>query len=153
MLETVYPREMKLKRRNLFALFILAGFTAGIYLPIWFLINREALNDLQSEEKLGQGIFIFTLIIFFVSILITIFSNNWWLPELFHYVDIIALLLIVDQCSKVRRILNHHFNEFLGKDITLSIMFTFFLNIFYLQYKINKLLEDMSNTKEKVELA
>jgi hypothetical protein len=47
----------------------------------------------------------------------------------------ITLLL---QCFKVRRIFRSHFNEHLGGDIPFSGLATFFFQIFYLQYKINR---------------
>ena len=50
----------------------------------------------------------------------------------------ITIVLIV-QAFKVRDMLRDHFNYYLGHDIYWSGILTFFLWIYYLQYRINRL--------------
>ena len=49
----------------------------------------------------------------------------------------VTIIMIV-QCFKVRRVFREHYNDHLRGDIPFSGLATFFLGIFYLQYKINR---------------
>ena len=51
---------------------------------------------------------------------------------------IVAITLLV-QSFKVRRILQEHFSESLGQTVSFSGVALFFFQIWYLQYKINRL--------------
>ena len=44
--------------------------TFGIYGPFWFLTRRDQLNALHSPEKLGKGVFIFSIVLYIISLLL-----------------------------------------------------------------------------------
>mgnify|MGYP005865705369 CR=1 FL=1 len=129
--------------------------TAGIYYPCWFLTRRDHINALHSREKIGKGVFIFGIVIFSISIFLVFVSGfleamgeELGMSEFLlmamevDFVDsllslVVGITLLV-QCFKVRRIFRDHFNGHLGRNISFSGWATFFFQIFYLQYKINR---------------
>ncbi len=61
-------------------------------------------------------------------------------PMVFVFITLLSgYIIALVQSFKVKRILAHHFNHVLNKNITFSGIMIFFFNIMYLQYKINKL--------------
>ncbi len=129
--------------------------TAGIYFPCWFLTRRDKINELHSDEKLVKGVFIFGIVVFSISLFLMFVSGFLEgmaeslgsveflaMAELIDAIDsllslAVAIILLV-QCFKVRRIFRNHFNEHLGRNIYFSGLLTFFFQIHYLQYKINR---------------
>ncbi len=129
--------------------------TAGIYHPCWFLTRREQINELHSDEKLGKDFFIFGIVIFSISLFLAcVIGVLEGMGEVLGSVEFLAMAEAVDaidsflslvvviillvQCFKVRRIFRNHFNEHLGRNIYFSGLLTFFFQIHYLQYKINR---------------
>lgn len=132
----------ELQRRNVLLVFFLALITGGIYVPVWFLKQREAINDLNSNESLNDLPFIITIMLCTVSLTLTISLEFIMDPVLHKSVEITTSLLnsvggiiTLVMSFKVRRIFYQHFNE------QSSATATFFFTIYYLQYKINKYLE------------
>ncbi len=134
--------------------------TGGISQPIWFMKRRKALNNLRSPEKLGIVGLSVALAGFIANFCLPIVGSVKWgswvdaentLGPLHPLILLAAGTIIVVQCFKVRRILIDHltpqqegmFSESvrLQYDDLLSRMRTFFLGIFYLQYKVNGLLD------------
>jgi len=144
-----------IKRTPVILTIIFEIITAGIYAPCWFLSRRDQINELQSDEKLGKGAFIFAIVILSISLFLMFVSgflggmgdelgNAAFLAmaedvgaiePLFTLVAAITLLV---QCFKVKRIFRNHFNEHLGRNIPFSGLATFFFQFSYLQYKINR---------------
>ncbi len=142
-LETIHTQ---LKKRNVILMLFFMIITLGLYYPIWFLRRRDAINKLHSKEKLGSGIFIF-------SILATCIYLFFYFMRGFYYYDIviskeyetyssitsiIVWIVLLVQGFKVKRIFDEHFNLHLNRGISFSNLATFFFNILYLQYKINR---------------
>jgi len=123
----------ELKKMNVFLMIFLGLVTGGIYLPIWYLRKRDAINSLQSGEKLGSGVFVSVIVLFGASWLI-IFSGS----ESYGMLDLIAAIILLVQRFKVRRIFTEHFNVHLQRRISFSGAATFFFGAYYLQYKINE---------------
>jgi hypothetical protein len=133
--------------------------TGGIYQAIWFLTRRKALNSLHSPEKLGMAGLSVALVGFIASFCLPIVGSVKWgswveaenvLGPLHPLILLIAEILIVVQCFKARRILVDHLTPReeamfsasirIQNDELISRAGTFFLGIFYLQFKINALL-------------
>jgi len=129
--------------------------TAGIYYPCWFLTRRDQINELHSHEKIGKGVFIFGIMILSISLFLALVSGFLeGMGEGFDTVEFLVIAKGVDgidkllslvvgitllvQCFKVRRIFRNHFNDHLGRNISFSGLATFFFQIYYLQYKINR---------------
>jgi len=124
--------DNELMETNVLLMIFLTVITVGIYRAIWFLRRRDAINSLQSKEKLNTGVFVFIIVLYSISVLVNLADGN---SSLLYLIAGITLLV---QCFKVRRIFNEHFNTYLKKDISFSGVATFFFTIFYLQYKINR---------------
>jgi len=54
-------------------------------------------------------------------------------------IDWVIKIVLIIEVFKVRKILDTHFNTYLGKNERFSVIFTLLFGIFYLQYKINRL--------------
>jgi len=133
-----------LKKMNVSLLVFLTIVTLGVYMPIWFLSQKAGLNAFNTKEKVGSGffagIFVFSIIIFSIAGIANIVSifTDVQTPKTV-YMELICQIALIIQAFKIKSILNEHFNEHLKKDVSFSGAHTFFLTIFYLQYKINKL--------------
>ena len=134
-INSVNQEVFEFKKVNILLVILYSVISFGIYLPVWFLKRRDAINKLQSTQKLGKGIFIFVIIAYAMNIALVLLSAY----TISKWISIVAAIILIVQAFKVRRILNDHFNVYLKKDIKFSGPATFFFNIWYLQYKINKL--------------
>ncbi len=156
MTQSSKPTEHSIKKTSVILTIIFTIITVAIYYPCWFLTRRESINALNSREKLGRGVFIFAVVMFSVSLFLSFVIggleglgeglNNMEFVAISKGVDAIdriiftvAAITLLVQCFKVRRILRQHFNEHLGRDVPFSSVALFFLQIYYLQYKINRL--------------
>lgn len=130
--------------------------TAGLYYPCWFLTRRKAFNSFSTYDKLHVIPFIFVIVIFSISIILNCISGYWemmgeenfdmaalhrahGIDQVDRLITSIAGIVLVVQCFKARRILRDHFNLSLGRNVEFCGVTLFFLGIFYLQYKINRL--------------
>ena len=134
-----------LKRSSVIAVVLLSLLTGGLYTGIWYLRRRKSLNSLDSASKLGvtgPAILLIlttaylmlpaastagtiTLLAVGVTNLAMAFTVRWMLVD--HLRGVITAVL--PQSSALQAQYNP------------SSVLTFFLNIFYLQYKINELVE------------
>ena len=125
-----------LQKKSVFAIIILSIVTLGVYVPVWFLKQRNALNNLNSEKKINWDPYILLIfsIISIILIVPTIIIGGWVniISDIINWAIAINIILL---SFSVRRILKEHYN------IDISGLATFFLSIWYLQYKINKLPE------------
>ena len=140
--------------------------TGGIYQAIWFMTRRRALNNLYSSEKLGMAGLSVALAGFVASFCLPIVGSVKWgswveaenvLGPLHPVILLLAEIIVVVECFKARRILVDHLTPRqeamfsasirIQNDDLVSRMGTFFLGIFYLQYKINELLEWLISDK------
>lgn len=138
----------ELKKVSVILIIFLTVITAGIYYPAWFLTRRNAINSLQSKEKLNSGVFVFAIVVFSISLLLAFISGASeglgemdtakGLDAFSRILDLVAGITLLVQCFKVRRIFNEHFNVHLKRDIQFSRVATFFFSIYYLQYKVNR---------------
>jgi hypothetical protein len=145
---------------GIFAMCLLTLVTAGLYQPVWFLTRRRALNTLHSREKLGVWPIAVALAALLASLAIPIVSGFKWgswveaenaFPPLHPFILLLAAILIIVQCFKVRRILLDHLAPRqegmfsagirLQNEELFSRMGTFFFGTFYLQHKINEMLD------------
>jgi len=139
---------------------LLTLLTGGLYQPIWFLSRRKALNALHSREKLGVWPIAVILAAVVASLSITIISSLKWgswvtvenaFPPLLPFILLVAGILLMVECFKVRRILLDHLAPQQGGIFSAGIRLqheelfsrvgTFFFGIFYLQHQINDMLD------------
>ena len=145
---------------GVFAMCLLTLLTAGLYQPIWFLSRRRALNNLHSREKLGVWPLAVALVALVASVCLPIVGSikfGSWVeaenayPPLHPIILLVAGIIIIVQCFKVRRILLDHLAPRqegmfsagirLQHEELFSRMGTFFFGIFYLQHTINGMLD------------
>ncbi|MGR3309521.1 MAG: zinc ribbon domain-containing protein [Candidatus Brocadiales bacterium] len=146
--DTLSQSGPELEKTSVILLIILMLITLGIYYPIWFLKRINAINNLQSEEKLGPGVFIFAIVGIIAVLLLGLISGSMekageidtarGLNTFCSMLNLGVAIALLVQCFKVRRILNEHFNAHLQRGIEFSWVAIFFFHIFYLQYKINR---------------
>lgn len=151
---------------SVFGAVLLTFLTGGIYLPIWFLTRRKAFNQLRSAEKLGIFPSLVALIGFIANVCIPIVGSIKWgtlvegenvLFPLHVFAWFVAVVIMVVQCFKVRRMLLDHLAPRQEGMFSASIRFqyddlfsrmaTFFLGVFYLQYKINGLINRLTTSE------
>jgi uncharacterized membrane protein YbjE (DUF340 family) len=141
--------EQELKKSSIILIIFLTVITAGIYYPVWFLKRRNAINILQSNEKLNSGVLIFAIVALSIILLLAFISGvseELGEMDIARELDAFAMILnlvvgitLLVKCFKVRRIFNEHYNVHLKRDISFSRVATFFFQIYYLQYKINRI--------------
>jgi hypothetical protein len=118
----------------------------GIYVPIWFLRRRRGLNSLDSPRKLG---------VLGPVALLGLQVTYLFLPE--HstpdtIVGLAIVIMIMLLAFRVRFMLADHMESKIKAVLPVSVgiqgssnpsnLLTFFLNIWYLQYKINQLVDE-----------
>jgi len=147
-----------LKRTSVTLVIALSFLTVAIYYPVWFLRRRRALNGLHARDKLNAGVFVVAIVLFSVGLLLMLVSGalegfgeglgrhdllavSKGLEGFAQFLNLVAAIALLIQCFKVRRILTEHMQARPGRPVSLSGLATFFLQIFYLQYKINRILD------------
>src|SRR2546426_666684 len=152
--------EAKFEKTSVVVVILLSFITGGIYLPIWFLRRREAINGLRSPESIGW-VAPFAATVAFSLGLCAAFASGFAgamglreaVGELFASGRVLAMVgavLILFECFRVRRIVLDHLHTqssglfassvALERDTSFSGVATFFFGIYYLQYKINRFL-------------
>ena len=149
----------KMQPMKVWVLLLITMITNGIYIPIWYVQRLEVFNDLDSERKLSRKMLIFSTVISilvsfmpFVLVLTVLVigpeSNNpvdgssiaetvlvifTAVFGLFYLCAIVVGFYLVFVAFQTRRILMDHFG------ISLSVIWTFLFNVYYLQYHCNRL--------------
>jgi hypothetical protein len=161
------PGDAPFSPMNLGVMIALSILTLGVYIPIWFIQKRSGINELNSERKVGLFLPILALILtsviallnFGVGAQIATVHNvelRWdWIANLVVIAVVEAVMLV--QAFLVRSILEDHAT---GQNLgplagsmalmhrsSFSAIGTFFFGIFYLQYKINEMVETWPRTQ------
>jgi len=136
-------KEKKLRKKNILLMILFTLITYGIYQPIWFLKQISAINNLKSKEKLTNTPFIFVIVIYGISVLFLLIYNTtqFNIDLIDSLINLTGAIIILVMSFKVRRIMHQYFNVVLKKNIKFSKIYTFLFTIYYLQYKINRILD------------
>jgi hypothetical protein len=148
------PSATDLKRRSVLLMVVLTLVTFGLYYPIWFLRRRAALNRLDSPRKLRlwpfavfTAWFAFQFIVGFAAALRAHGQvARGETPLLFNLFQLGINILMLVQSFFTKDILEDHLsgpgddvpNALFVDSVKLSGVMTFFFQIFYLQYVINR---------------
>jgi hypothetical protein len=157
--QTLSREYAPLADASLLGMCLLTLLTAGLYVPIWFLIRLRALNNLHSNEKLHVLPATVALAALVASLSIPFLGSFKWgswvaaenaFPGLHPGILLVAGLILVVQCFKLRRILLDHLAPRqegmfaagirMQHEEMFSRMGTFVFGIYYLQHKINSML-------------
>jgi hypothetical protein len=152
-----------LKRRSVIVMIALSLVTFGFYYQIWFFRRRTALNQLDSPRKLALWPFIVATVWFAFQFIVGVARGlagpGQLIGEgtalLFTVVRLAIGILMLVQCFFTKDILEDHFagpgdqvaaSSLFADTVRLSGVLTFFFQIFYLQYAINRYLADSKST-------
>jgi uncharacterized protein DUF4234 len=144
-----------LRERRILAMIVFTIITWGLYVPIWFLRRRSALNQLKSDRKLQLYPFIAIFALLFVEFLAGFVLGFTRDVALLPSLRALGLLVrigmtvtLVVQAFRVREILEDDLTEKqpsipspgtnFGDAHKVSTLLTFFLGIFNLQHVINR---------------
>lgn len=143
--------QNQLQKQSIFLLLIISILTFGIYIPIWFLNRVEAFNNLHSRTKLSEFPLIIVLVLFISSMMLTIsviFSLNFSMflmaDGINMVINLVGGFIILIYSFSVRSILEDQY------DTSVSAIFTLLFSVFYLQYKINKLIDRHNLYEENI---
>jgi len=122
--------------------------TLGMYSIVWFMRRREAVNKLNSTEKISEGVLIAIACFLAASLMFGFFSGVFeessgkifnGLGNLAGFIGGVSSLFMG---FKYRKILRDHLRE-IRPDVKLegfaSGLWTFLFGVMYLQHKINQL--------------
>ncbi len=148
-----------MKKISLIQMTALTLMTTGLYLAWWLWTSREAINRLQSSEKLEEDALSLPLLLFgtglFVNVCILIvlagFGDPAKLPAMYALTGIChlsGLASIWVYSFKIRRILQEDWGR-AGGCSPLSEPLTWFFPVFYFQYRINRF-ERAGNDERRV---
>jgi len=141
-----------LKRRSVVLMIVLTLLTFGVYYPIWFLRRRSGLNRLNSPRKLQLWPFVIVVLWFACQFIAGIVAGlngqpiGGSLALVFNIVQLAVGILLLVQSFFTKDILEDHLsgpgddipNPLFAETVKLSGVMTFFFQIFYLQYVINR---------------
>jgi len=130
---------------------LLESVTLGIYTVIWFMKRRDAINNLNSENNISEGVLIAiacfmtaSLMFGFIAGFFEVFDHdtNKLMRGLSNFAGLFSSIASIVIAFKYRKILRDHCRE-MRPDVNLegfaSGLWTFLFGIMYLQYKINEM--------------
>lgn len=143
-------------KRRVVTMILFCVVTLGLYYPIWFLRRRPALNSLDSPTKLAVWPFVTYIAVWVIQLAYGI-ARGEEAPDpesgtevLLTLINIGSTLWVVFQGFRTRDILQDHLagpdaeafgtGMFTTKRTLLSGPMTFFFQIFYLQFVINRMI-------------
>jgi hypothetical protein len=146
------------KKVNIALMILLIFITFGIYNAYWYLSRKNDINKLSSKLKISSGFFIFAIVLQSASLILNLFSgflegigealNQYAILQLARQlksfdpiINILLFIVFIFAAFKVKRIFQDHLSAITGSPYPFSALATFFFQICYLQYKINKLSE------------
>ncbi|MEJ2009299.1 MAG: DUF4129 domain-containing protein [Acidobacteriota bacterium] len=160
------PAAPELEKSNVALLVILTLATFGLYYPIWFMQRRSGINSLRSREKLGVGVFVIVFALLALVLVLNVSRSYFpslginWLRVFDSMVWAFSGVLLLIESFKVRGILEAHAEGSVGglfagsinlaQESSLSGVATFFFGIFYLQHKINGMVEARAESQPDV---
>jgi hypothetical protein len=136
---------MPLKRSSAVLVVLLTLLTGGIYLGIWYLRRAKALNALESESKIGA----FGPVVLIVLGVVLLFVPTP--PPGPRAVAVLLGIVSLVLAFRTREIMMDHQRHLvravvpqsagLQDQFDPSSILTFFFHVWYLQHKINELVE------------
>lgn len=141
------PRKVAIQRMHLCKVVLFQVLTLGIYTPVWFLRRLDAFNahDARADKQVSDtlvyvmlGCSILALVGgFFAGFLQAMQSPSAVVADgVSTLANIISVVLMVIAAFQVRKVLQERFT---AEGTPLSGVWTFFFNVLYLQYRINRL--------------
>ncbi|HAS39359.1 MAG TPA: hypothetical protein DCS93_02725 [Microscillaceae bacterium] len=129
--------------------------TLGLYIPLWFITYRTALNSLQAQKQLPITGPVVTLVLLgtwhlfnFLSFFTDFTGDNESLNNIYdsiYFISFIAgIIWSIILSFQVQRMLSSY-TQTQKYAVGYVGLFTFLFNIFYLQFKVNQLIRYEEN--------
>lgn len=148
-------QKIQLPFQNVIITILLSLITFGIYIPVWFIINRHSINSMVEGKQmpLTGPIVILVLyglstIISFLSIFVELFGeaaalNNYY-DNIDNFVTLIGWIWTTVLSFQVQYIFKRYTqqNQY---EVGYVGVFTFLFGIYYLQYKVNQIIRYEDN--------
>lgn len=131
--------------------------TLGLYGPIWFLRRLGAFERLRGERRLNPGLLTASLIFTAASIVLSFATTlagdgafaarvgnttlGALMDNLAAFLDLLALLLLIHQSLRLRRMLKDHVLEATGREPRITALWSVLFQQIHLQHVINGLKE------------
>src|SRR3989344_7147249 len=153
------------KKKNIALSIIFTIITLGIYNCFWHILRVKELNNLNTQKKVGKAGGIIALLFLIVGILgvfwlaeeilrttpiFPIKFTKTQLPIILVVVSTILLakITLIFQAFKVRSIINEALQN-KNSNVKISSIYTLLFNNLYLQYEINRIIDDKEQNKRK----
>ena len=134
-----------LTRKSVWLMILLTIITLGIYEPYWYLTRYQRFNALSSAAKFTQTTILFWLGWFVVDAVFIVASFTLLQSDavrgieiICKYVNLFAGIYAIVLAFRAKRIILEHLSNMGRNDIYMSGILTFFFQVFYIQYKINR---------------
>ncbi len=155
------------QKRSVILMLFLCIITLGIYPSIWYIRRVPEFEGLHTEKTLNKGLSIFLLCMIIAALIVMplgsilrnfgiIFENPIIeflsiLPQAFIFaiqiiVYLILILLYISLAFRARTIINDALQR-KGIQRKISGFFTLIFNLLYLQYEVNRIMDDKEETK------
>jgi hypothetical protein len=153
-IKEVQHTKQVLQKKSVFLVWLFSFLTLGIYAAFWYLKRKPEFDNLGTQKKLSKGlaitylIFIIICAIYNLAIMIMGYTlQNVSEGNIILSVIVIPLIVLhLILAFNTRTILN---DVWASKKITrkVSWLFTLIFGLFYLQYEINRTIDNRENEK------
>jgi hypothetical protein len=155
------------RKKSVLILILISIVTFGIYPAFWYFKHSPEFDNLMTNTKSKKGFAIFYIFLAVLSILNFVFLNflvsqqsgsmpvsNFSEIPLYLVLSFVTLIFIFILIFVASLILAFNYRKILnealinkGSNVKLSGFYTFLFNFLYLQYEINRIVDDKENNK------
>lgn len=143
--------SLQSQKMSVLLLILLTVVTCGIYTLVWLSQRRPFLNSLDRSEQVSAGMINTVIGCYSVSFILGLaagITDNDGLDGLSRLFSFVSSITLLVSCFRWKRMFERYLvRSSVGGYQKLSGLATFFFNIYYLQYRINKL-SDLSGVAD-----
>lgn len=122
-------------RQPVLVCIVLTVITCGLYAPIWLMQRRAFLDSLRSRQKLEIALPVVSLVASVMHLLVLFFADQTGFESILSLASTVPLLIA---CFRAKSMIQEELVA-MGSPNRLSGVATFFLTIYYLQWRLNRL--------------
>ncbi|HLC78430.1 MAG TPA: hypothetical protein VJH92_04855 [Candidatus Nanoarchaeia archaeon] len=155
------------RKKNVYLMFFLSTITLGIYTSFWFKNRSKEFNNLETKKKMPRAIqtilvvtsivSVFSLITLMLSIspeeMGILYQNTTTMQStltiLFLAGTLLTIILGIILSFYSRSIINESLKYNKNLEAKLSGFLTFIFGAFYIQYEINRIIDDKEEASRK----
>lgn len=136
---------LEFKRFTAWGVFGLTIITLGFY-PLYWLYTRALVANSVHSRPISQGLLVTMLVTTILSVISSFYVVDETMLMVNSVLSLIYIIVYITVLFKVRNRLKDILNESNEKMYGVNPVFTLFLSSIYLQYKINKGIDDCQQT-------